>query len=536
MHGYLNLAENPLFIKHVRSRMRRTTILPNVVVISFFSLCIVFLDQTVKKNDEDIALGSNLFFWMQAMILLLMGGSQVATAVAHVKESGILDFHRVTPVPSRVQVLGFLLGAPIREWALFACTLPFALFCAIVGPWGVEGFTKVLLVQITGALLYHSIGIVTGLQGKSAKGASGRLVAIIVALNIASTNLSGQGVYGPALLSPLPVYLEVAFPKLVAERQQAQRVMRQQPGAWPAKPAPVGAKPVVDDPPFYGVGIPLVLQTLLFQSSIFAFLLIASGRRFHSSRLPLFSKPQALGFIGLLAFLSLGSVWQTSTITLTLSMAYFLTFASFWLVATVTPQLGDYMKGLQRSRRHGGAVTPWHDLASNKLPVLLFAGTILAALGLAFAAAPNFQLKGGGNFGNGRFEPWGPLVVAVLSVLSYGWSLQYFNLRYGKRAQAYFGLFLFLVWLVPVVVGLLLMAAGSQQAGIIMGASPFVGIFYAGGLALPMDPKVMLVVAIAPPAIMTFLFGALLLGEERRRFEQVRKEHEVVRGDEQAAA
>src|SRR5262245_59330983 len=134
MHSYFNLAENPLFIKHVRSRMRRSQLMPSIVMVCFFSLCIVVLEMKVWWPGSVV--GSVMFVFMQGIILLLMGGSQVAAAVASIKESGMLDFHRITPVPARVQVLGFLLGAPIREWTLFACTLPFALFLAIMGPWG----------------------------------------------------------------------------------------------------------------------------------------------------------------------------------------------------------------------------------------------------------------------------------------------------------------------------------------------------------------------------------------------------------------
>src|SRR5437588_6462945 len=208
MHSYFNLADNPLFIKHVRSRMRRAAVLPSIVLVCFLSVCIIVMEE--KAWPPGMGWGSQAFFFMQGIILLLMGGSQVAQAVASVKESGMLDFHRITPVPPRVQVLGFLLGAPIRAWTLFACTLPFALYTAVTGPWGVLGFTKVLLVQMTGALLYHALGLVTGLAGKSARGASGRIVGIIILLNLVSNGLNQQQrVLGPTLLTPMPVFHEV---------------------------------------------------------------------------------------------------------------------------------------------------------------------------------------------------------------------------------------------------------------------------------------------------------------------------------------
>jgi hypothetical protein len=528
MNAYLNLADNPLFVKHIRSRLRRGALMPSVVIVAFFSLCIVWLDFAVFKDDNP-GLGSHFFFWMQVVILLLIGGSQVATSVGYVKESGILDFHRITPVPSSVQALGFLLGAPIREWILFACTLPFALICAVNGPWGLTGFTKVLLVQITGALLYHSIGIVAGLAGKTAKGASGRLVGAIVALNVLATNFSQEGIYGPTLLSPLPVYRDVAFgdpqPWRAAMRQQA---MRQQPvppnakGFQPGAVQPVRAMPAKPDPRFFAVPVPLVAQTLLFQSLIFVFLMIASSRRFRSARMPLYSKPQALAFLAVLAFLTLGSMWETSTMGLVLSSSYFLTLAAVWLVTTVTPAVGDISKGLQRARRHGTSVSVWSDLASNTVAVACFAGLLLGALALAVVAGPK------ANAGNIQFEPWPPPCVVVLTILSYGWALQYFHLRYARLGGTYFALYLFGIWVVPLVLGGLLAASGAKEALALMAASPIAGIAMSGITNIPhLDPSLVTVLAIAPLAVCTLLFAVLVRKEEHRIGERVRKEHEV---------
>ena len=42
------------------------------------------------------------------------------------RASGILDFHRVSPLTPTELTLGFFFGAPIREYLLFAATLPFS--------------------------------------------------------------------------------------------------------------------------------------------------------------------------------------------------------------------------------------------------------------------------------------------------------------------------------------------------------------------------------------------------------------------------
>ncbi len=61
---------------------------------------------------------------LQTIILVIVGATQVAGSVGGVRESNILDFHRISPLPPLATTLGFFLGAPIREYILFALTLP----------------------------------------------------------------------------------------------------------------------------------------------------------------------------------------------------------------------------------------------------------------------------------------------------------------------------------------------------------------------------------------------------------------------------
>ena len=501
MSHFLNLAENPLFVKHVRSRLRHASLTPSLIIMGFFCICIIWADRTFWKAE---GIGSHVFFWLQLMILMLMGGSQVATSVASVKESGILDFHRVTPVSSSRQVLGFLLGAPIREWLFFAFTIPFALICAVMGSWGIGNFTKLLVVQITGALFYHAMAVVTGLAGKAAKGASGRLVALVIALNVISAQFNANGANGPAMLSPLPVYMEVTNDTLLNRGGFNPRAARLDP-----------------DAKFFGVPVALVFQTLLCQASIFIFLFIAASRRFRSGRLPLFSKPQAFFFMALLSFLTLGLLWESSGLTLILSISYFLTFSAVWLMSTVTVPIGEFNKGLQRAHKKGRSRIPtWSDLASNKLVVLTLALLLLGATLLVMFFAPMPRV-------NFRFSPWPPLILGMLTILSYGWAGQYFNLKYGKRGQLFFGLYIFFVWVAPVMVGGLLMASGLREAGYLMASSPPLGIFFASTADLPplMQAEVAQAIAIAPTALLAVLFGFLLIKREGQLIRAVDEEH-----------
>ena len=65
--------------------------------------------------------------------------------------SGILDFHRVSPMTPTELTLGFFFGAPIREYPLFAATLPFTVLCMAFGVPSLRGFVQLMIILLTTA-------------------------------------------------------------------------------------------------------------------------------------------------------------------------------------------------------------------------------------------------------------------------------------------------------------------------------------------------------------------------------------------------
>ncbi len=556
MREFFDLANNPLFVKHFRARLRRSAVLPGLIIVIFISFCIVGAAYKLKDPNDPISDGgSRAFFWLQGFLLVLMGGSQVASAIAQMKESGIIDFHRVTPVPARVQTIGIMLGAPIREWILYLATLPFALWLAIDGPIGIANFCKLLLVQLGSALMYYSLAMITGLAGGKARGASGRFVAILALMNILASLFFLTGVYGPTLVTSMPVYHEV-FENEDApgnQRQQARRqaqrraAQQQQQFGGPNQPMqpggpnqqqfggpnqqqqmPPGAQR--PDVTFYGAALPLVVQSLLFQGCMLTFLFIGAARRIHSARIPLYTKPIALAFLATLAMLCLGSLWDAPTIFLTLGGVYFLTFCSLLLTNSVTPALGDVVKGMQRAQKlTSGKVPIWSELASNKFIVFFFALAIAVAESIGLLLAPQppaigfIQMKH-------VFSPWPALLVGALTVLAYGFTSQYLRLRYGRRSLGYFVLFIFFAWITPIVVGMIGLLARIDDSGYLLAISPIVGIAAAGLFGIEdLNETAIKVASIAPGAVFAIVFFALLLSEERKLRHEVLDEHAVRR-------
>ncbi len=524
MRELFDLANNPLFVKYVRARLRRNALMPGIIVVAFLSLCILFINSYLHRNGDDTepVVGSHMFYWFQGILLVLLGGSQVAAAIAQMKESGIIDFHRITPIPPKVQTIGIMLGAPIRELILYSVTLPFALFVAATGAFGVTNFVKLLLVQLGSALMYYSLAMITGLAGGRARGASGRFVGVLVLINIMATWLYAVGIYGPTLVTSTPVYLEINREVEEANAQKKwlaqQKLMGNQ--RFQNPPPPAEPRPVVT---FYGAPLPLVLQSLMFQGCVLTFLFIAASRRIHSARMPLYYKPTALLFMLSIAVLTLGSLWEAPTVLLALGMAYFFATVAIVLTNTVTPPSGDVVKGIQRARKLSDSRVPaWSDLSSNKLIVAAFAGITAATLSVALIAAP--QPVAAAMFQLNAFRPWPCVAVAVLAILTYGFASQYFALAFGKRAKAYFILFLFFAWMSPIILGFIIET--EIKEGIYLAAmSPIAGIVVAG-IDIPRVNEIgLMVCSIAPVAICSVFFLILLMSEETRLLREVADEH-----------
>src|SRR5436305_4983099 len=98
------LWENPLLARYARARLRRQLLAPLAAGVTRLAGGITYLgtEQTVRDGSA-----FTLLLLLQGALLFLAGAAQVAAAVAHARESGMLDFHRLTPQPPLGIALGF---------------------------------------------------------------------------------------------------------------------------------------------------------------------------------------------------------------------------------------------------------------------------------------------------------------------------------------------------------------------------------------------------------------------------------------------
>jgi hypothetical protein len=471
--------DNPILVKHVRSRLRLQPLLSAIVVVQALCLCIAWGGFQLGSFSTGGAYGTLLF--LQIIIIVAIGGSQVATAVGGSRSSGILDFHRVSPLTRDELTLGFFFGAPIREYVLLATTMPYAVLCVGFGVPSAHGLIQLMIALVAFAWLFQGMALLSALLGKSRAGSRGGVGVVVVCVIIALW-------LGSGLLSRASILVDLD-----------QRLS------------------------FFGVSLPWLAVMLIYISAALFFVYLAARRRMGSERIHPLSKAQGVAGVVTISILCVGGIWQQESYdVLQIVALYFLVGVSIFMIVMVTPSQAEYLKGLLRAKKQGlSHLSAWDDLTLNRLflaavcAILLVTGTVIwragigAPLALPAEAVKNYPLG---------------VAMGVLVVAYIGLGMQYFMLRFGARGKMYFGLFLFLTWILPMVAGTIFMLASmprdtSQVAQIIYAVSPCAGLAMCSVAGNGNDPHFTTVLqgsAITPALFCAFIFNSLLISARRR--------------------
>jgi hypothetical protein len=485
--------DNPIFVKHLRSRLRPQPVFSSLVVVVLLNLCLAYAGYELDSYKTGAIAG-----WIvaiQVVILTVMGAGQVNASVNGARASGILDFHRVSPMTPTELTLGFFFGAPIREYALFAATIPFTVLCMAFGVPSFRGFLQLMIIIVTSSWMIHGLMLLNGLMSR-AKAPSGGAVGIIVFLFF---------FFGF-------IFTGAQFSVNVAENDHRLN--------------------------FFGVSLPWLPVALLYQMPVLFFLLLAATRKMESQRLHPLSKPQAIVAMLTFATLVLGGIWKLEGYEVyEVAALYLLAVPAILLTIMITPSQAEYAKGLYRAQKQGRTrLFWWDDLSVNWISLAILAAIVLGAGTIAGTAATGSSEPWIASRGTGSYPL--ALAAAVLTVAYFGLALQYFQFRFARRGAMYFGLFLFIFWILPLLAGSIQsMAFGPMRSGEggypLFALSPVAGI---GLIASVSDPALAYPVqasTLTPILLFTFVFNYLLVGARRRVMKSVftatdeRKQQEV---------
>jgi hypothetical protein len=293
LRGWL---DNPILVKHARSRLRPQAFFSTLAVVLVLCICIIYAGFTLHIFITGGAAGTLLA--LQALLLVIVGAGQVSGSVNGARASGILDFHRVSPLTPTELVLGFFFGAPIREYLLYAATLPALAVCMALGLPSPRGAVQIIIALFATAWTFQGVALLNALMSR-AKAPTGNIIGMIVFVIFMvyfGIGMVMGGVYSINLVE--------------GENRLS----------------------------FYGVSLPWLPVVLLYQSPTLLFLFLAARRKMQSARLHPLSKPQAIVAMLICGVLVLGGIWRQDDYDIKQIVAvYLLAVPAILLITMVTP-------------------------------------------------------------------------------------------------------------------------------------------------------------------------------------------------------
>jgi hypothetical protein len=465
------LTDNPMLTKHIRTRLRPRALGMWVAVVVVLCLSVIWVGQAWDLIRGGQAL--TFLLGMQLIVLAFIGASQVSAAVGGARETGIIDFHRVSPQPPLWMTLGYFLGAPIREYVLFGITVPFAIALAVLGEYGLWRWFQLTLPLVFSAWLLHASSLLSALVSKKPKGAGKGAGAGILVFSLLFGSWIGGGLW-------------YAVRRLEGQTETIQ---------------------------FFGLPMHWMLFILLYESCALGFLFVAAVRKMRSDRAHAYSKPLALSCMATITALTLGAAWNfLGQKEVVLVVLYFLVVAGIVLSVTITPDQTEYVRAVRRALRHGRhRPTAWEDPGANRLALCGLCALVLVG------ATLSWELITGRTQGDPSVYSQ-TIATGVFVVAYFGLGLQFFQLRFARSGGSFMALFLFFVWLLPVLLGSISFGVGTNKEAYtgVLCLSPLTGIAMSSGMIEGSEARIYKLAALGPAILFTFVFNYLLVATQRR--------------------
>jgi len=482
---------NPILIRFMRSRLRLKGALfwyVLVFTICAFSVTMTYVTETQRmgKSPMEAARATVMgLVIIQGIVLLLLGTGSVASGITRDKVEDVLDYQRLTPMTPLGNLWGFLLGLPIREYVLFAITMPFALVALIVGEIPLLPWLIFYLIFFLSALLYHATGMVAGLISKGWR-FSGKLAqGLVFVLYFILPQFSHLGFVSFEFLTVRPVFANQLFPIL-----------------YPGQTGDLSALSALEGKrvPFFEFSISPTLFSVLLQASLLVLLLAMGRRKWIQRDAPSLSKIMALVVFFVVLVLSLGNLWPNLTgaaaamgifaeqqgiqpevfhLIFPMTFCLLMMMVALLLSQVIGTQSGRYRRGCIRAERWKWKSIPLtRDESSSLWIISLFVtGAAIALFTIYHQVSIHYPIREK-DLLNPAYQFFLPLGLALLLV-------QFIALREWLGEKRIF-LYQLLYWLGPLLVAMIFGAASNRFGDTslwIAGLSPLSLIPY-GGLSI----------------------------------------------------
>ena len=388
--------ENPIFLRYCRSRLRLRglgiALLITLLIAAFISGLVQSLG--LRSNADPVSAARSAIiplFVFQALILFVLGTAQASGGMITERDEGVIDYQRLIPMTPLSKVLGYLFGLPVREYAMFLCTLPFTAWALWSGGIECRVWLPLYLILFTTTLTYHFTGLVTGTVVRNRRWAFLISIGLVFSLYTIVPQMAKFGLVFFKYLTITPVF-EESLPGLLPKDAAAALKAGQQ------------LFPTVK---FFDLDFPEAVFTAFSQGGLILVFATMLCRKWQRHEAHLLNKAWALGFFAWVQVLLLGNALpliETGELFPSRGFERFIPLKADWvpthgealamiavygifslslifiLALIITPNLDRQMRGWRKARKHGQQKIP---VLGDAAPATLFVAimSILAALG-----------------------------------------------------------------------------------------------------------------------------------------------------------
>lgn len=428
------LRDNPILVAQWRLVLRTGHLVPACVVFTLIYL-IILVGSTVEQEDAPSSLPMDFRHWHVFWILLVQGVAWVVGSFSKISREvqedirdGMMDFHRISPLsPGRI-LLGYMVGAPVREWLLGALGALATLVVVVRGELPLANWLILQGLMFSSAVLAQLVGAFVGQtlkrRGPVVMGALG-FVLLMMPNSIAS---------GSSLLNfvvPSAALTQLFAPHLP---WQVSRLFLSH-----------------SSPAFFGVTLDPLLFTWLVQAVLGLLIGRAVYRRIRAPESPALSRAEALGLFLFVAMTQFGLIAKPqpmagigpvlAALSVALGAGGMILFGQ-----TAQPwRLRKMFRHEQHERGKGG------ELGTAVGWAVVFTVMTVVLVMVALSRAVNLQPTGL------EIDPAVLLLAASIGAVFIGMVLviESFRLWLARRSSGFQGLALFVMWVLPLMVSAL---------------------------------------------------------------------------------
>jgi len=494
---------NPIVRRYARSRLRPVGLgvwLLLAVMIAgfiFFTLRAASLRGSMELVDAARIPIIPLMF-LQGIILFGLATGQVAGAMTAEADEGVLDYQRLAPMTPLSKVLGYLFGLPIREWVLFAATMPFSIWSLWQGQVPLGTSVQLYSVFVVAGVLYHLTGLLAGTVMKNRRWAFLSSMGLVFLLYTVIPQAAKFGLVYFKYVTIMPV-VEECYPYLVS-RNVGALVETYQRLIPPAR--------------FFGLNFPQGVFTLFSQGVLILVMITMLWRRWRRAESHLLGKIGAVGLFGWIQLVLLGNSlplvdtgelfpsrefsrrfgyvsqidfdnWspEAGEAVIMVGLYGVVTMVMlWWMTLLITPNLEGQLRGWRRARKMGRTSLPFASDPSTGVPwVLLMIG--MAAWGWHTFTRALIDSRWFPGYDLAAWTPGAYLLVLATGGIGFHALLE----GRGKRATGAATIF---AGVLPVMVGTVLAVSSERLAAVavwLFGICPAAWPVFGAWVVVPSD-------------------------------------------------